>query len=603
MNNNKEKQIENIITIRDEIVSLIIEESYRIEKNKALELRELLTNIAVGMIGNSEELTRLKYDTYLRLNEGTLNFETLSYEDLEEVVNAENNELSKVKLLWLLQNRRDITENLKELVENVEIIQRLYDFMLSIALLDGDVNETSIKVMYIMLGEWKDYLDQSLFEDDEIEDSNDGVMFSIDNVKNQQSSIKKEPKKKQSSIGKKTIKDKEIKDKTSLKAVKEFSKLFEYEETSKRIIITSFKGGVTKIEVPNNINGKKVVISQKFTNYVNHEKLKRVKSIFIHDDVIVEKNSFARIKSLIEVRLPNTMTEVYNAMFMRCERLESVKLSKNTKVIGTQAFYFCKNLKEANLPENLTTIKDEAFNGCEVLTGIELPKMLESIGKKAFRDNFELEEIVIPDMVKVIQENTFLQCKNLKSIKLPEQLESIKDSAFSGCYSLKEINIPKSVHEIKSSAFGYCKSLKTMVVPEKINVIGPYLFQGCESLQNVTFLGVINKIDHHAFNGCSSLEKFEIDDSVETLGEYAFYDCISLKSIRLSESIESINGGLLSGCKELTEVYIPKNVKTIKTSAFNRCKKLKTIHINKDQVKLAKLISKEYPKIHIEYYS
>ena len=78
--------------------------------------------------------------------------------------------------------------------------------------------------------------------------------------------------------------------------------------------------------------------------------------------------------------LPDTVNEIPENCFVSNTSLVEVILGKNTKIIGTSAFYNCQNLYKCVLPEGLTEIQDEAF----VDTSIErliLPKSIEKLGK------------------------------------------------------------------------------------------------------------------------------------------------------------------------------------------------------------------------------
>lgn len=101
---------------------------------------------------------------------------------------------------------------------------------------------------------------------------------------------------------------------------------------------------------------------------------------------------------------------------------------------------------------------------------LKLPKNLKEIGDEAFWSCTSLESIEVSDSVEEIGENAFYNCRSLKSVKLPENLKKIGAWAFEYCKSLESVEIPDSVEEIDADAFYGCKSLKSI----KISPNHPY---------------------------------------------------------------------------------------------------------------------------------
>ena len=108
--------------------------------------------------------------------------------------------------------------------------------------------------------------------------------------------------------------------------------------------------------------------------------------------------------------------------------------SKPVTKIGNSAFEWSSVL-DIELPESITEIGEYAFYHCSNIMSIELPDGLTMIGESAFEWCISLASIEIPEGVKKIEWSTFYCCEDLTEAKIPEETE-IVENAFEGCDSL-----------------------------------------------------------------------------------------------------------------------------------------------------------------------
>ena len=133
--------------------------------------------------------------------------------------------------------------------------------------------------------------------------------------------------------------------------------------------------------------------------------------------------------------------------------LINVVLPNNITEIGSSAFSGCKSLKSVNIPNGVTRIGGYAFYQCTSLTGeLVIPNSVTSIDGYAFFST-GIESVVLPDKLQRINYNTFYKCSRLSEVKLPSTLKSIETAAFKECTSLQELRIPSSMEKIASDAF------------------------------------------------------------------------------------------------------------------------------------------------------
>ncbi len=230
--------------------------------------------------------------------------------------------------------------------------------------------------------------------------------------------------------------------------------------------------------------------------------------------------------------IPNSVIDIGDWSFEFCKSLESITILNNVISIGEGAFYYCSSLKNMEIPNHVTSINDSAFSYCE-----------------------SLESLTIGNGVEIIGNWTFEGCRSLTNISIPSSVIEIGVCAFYSCGTLENIDISNSVKNIGMWAFADCVSLKSIVMPKNITSIGSHMFSGCRSLTSVTLYDNIKNIDERAFSGCANLINIDIPESVISIGEAAFSWCESLESITMSNSVKNIYEDTFDGCNNLTDVY------------------------------------------------
>ena len=167
-----------------------------------------------------------------------------------------------------------------------------------------------------------------------------------------------------------------------------------------------------------------------------------------------------------------------------------IKLPENYKgenyEIAKKAFYDCDNLINIALPNSLTNIGEEAFYGCRSLASITLPNSLTNIGDYAFAFCSGLTSITLPNSLTSIEDYAFYRCTRLKSITLPNSLTSIGAYAFASCSGLTSITLPNSLTNIRNGVFCGCNNLTSITLPNSLISIGNYAFSVCTNLTSIT---------------------------------------------------------------------------------------------------------------------
>lgn len=90
--------------------------------------------------------------------------------------------------------------------------------------------------------------------------------------------------------------------------------------------------------------------------------------VYLLDGLItIEDGAFSNCSSLVDIRIPETVTRIGDNAFSGCGKLEVLVLNEGLVEIGAGAFANCVSLREVVIPASVTKIDETAFEGCEDL--------------------------------------------------------------------------------------------------------------------------------------------------------------------------------------------------------------------------------------------
>lgn len=176
--------------------------------------------------------------------------------------------------------------------------------------------------------------------------------------------------------------------------------------------------------------------------------------IIDNEIMIMSYNGTATSVNVPEIIDGKNVTQIGAYAFQESD-VVNVMLPDSITTIGYNAFANCKKLETINFPDGLKEIGDYAFTNCHSLKEVNLGNNVESIGKYAFQLCISLSEISVPGTVKKIQNHTFHGCRTVEELVFEEGVTSIEAEAALNMYALEKIVIPKSVTEIGEHALGY----------------------------------------------------------------------------------------------------------------------------------------------------
>ena len=363
--------------------------------------------------------------------------------------------------------------------------------------------------------------------------------------------------------------------------------------------ITGYSGSVSALAIPQTIDGHKVVAignsAFKGTCLVN---------VTIPDTVTeIGDLAFAYCEQLSSVQLSNSLVSLGHDVFLSCTSLTSIRIPKSLESVSIfygGPFKDCSALQNVELESGMTKIPNDLFKGCSGFTTITIPDTVTEIGEAAFAYT-NLTSIVIPDTVTDIENNAFSNCKQLSSVQLSNSLVSLGHDVFLSCTSLTSIRIPKSLESVSNiygGPFKDCSALQNVELESGMTKIPNGLLRGCPGFTTITIPDTVTEIGEAAFayTNLSSivipdsvttlgrsvfsntkLESIRVPDTVTGMGDHVFSGCTELKEVTLPNIRQNIMAGMFEGCTSLEKIVLPETVTAIRESAFKNCTSLKDI--------------------------
>lgn len=170
-------------------------------------------------------------------------------------------------------------------------------------------------------------------------------------------------------------------------------------------------------------------------------------------------------------------------------------------VLGANAFNGVKHLISIKIPKNIKRIGSQAFYQSSIRDVSFQEKQNIEIGDYAFAWS-DVENINLP-IGSILEEGCLAFCDKIRNIIFPEKLEIIPNRCFHHS-SIISISIPSSVKRIEGEAFTRC-ALDSISLPA-LTYIGGYAFSECTNLRELRVPSTLEKIENEAFSGCN-LEK------------------------------------------------------------------------------------------------
>lgn len=318
--------------------------------------------------------------------------------------------------------------------------------------------------------------------------------------------------------------------------------------------------------------------------------------------VKIGNEAFKKLKTLLYVRMPDTISEIGSASFSGCVNLKTIIFPKRTNEplkLVSSCFEFC-GIEELILDQTyIETIPDRAFYGCPNLKTVKL-NGVKSVEMLAFSCCHLLESVIHTGELNSIGDRSFEYCEKLtvfKGIHSQHNLDTI--TALGGSsfqYSgIRDIVFHKDLHSLNQS-FYYCKDLGTVDCSQNSNLAIQFLGS---KIGTIIFPADITRISSSAFQNVK-MDILVIPDTVTTISSRGFYEA-KINKIVFGAGITTIGTEAFSYAKttydfsriteeltiehkafannNFTSFYFPKTTVSIGSAVLEGCNKLEVLSI------------------------
>ena len=260
-----------------------------------------------------------------------------------------------------------------------------------------------------------------------------------------------------------------------------------------------------------------------------------------------------------------------------------IKEIAGEKVVGRiakNAFNGNDTLVEIIVPETVTEIEAGAFSKMKKLTKITLP----FVGKTAKADSYmyqtgegaEKSVDMERSLAYIFGEEEYAYGEKVTAIYGKESITRYLPSG------LQEVTIaPSGEYNIPMYAFSGIALLSKVNLTGKITEIGEHAFEGCRDLKEINIPATVKTIYAYAFNNCEYLTNglvFDADSTLETIKERAFANG-KLAEITIPASVKVIGEGCFEK-SELGKVTLPASLQKLGAYAFYKCANLSVLDVS-----------------------
>ncbi len=320
-------------------------------------------------------------------------------------------------------------------------------------------------------------------------------------------------------------------------------------------------------------------------------------------------NSFRGL-GMMDVSLPETLTEISGEAFRNCTSLTSIIIPQGVTTLGQRAFMDCSSLADVTVSEDFSDLYVDVFSGTPWLDALCTGDFLILNGKLLSYKGTS-EEITIPSGVTEIGKEAFYNCETLNRVTIPEGVTSIDERAFNSGVT---IDLPVSVTHLGVNAFGgRVRAYEIVHGGYTVNYSGTKeqwyaIAKDCYQRWGVLYQkyfdeyfyenihctdGTIYAMGKCGYNLTWEMDtegNLEINGEGEMYANYVYrrdhYDeygcaapwlCISpsaIKTVTLTEGVTYVGDFAFWGCDQLTQVTAAGTVSSVGRAAFYGCSSL-----------------------------
>ena len=187
--------------------------------------------------------------------------------------------------------------------------------------------------------------------------------------------------------------------------------------------------------------------------------------------------AFNDCSTLEHLTLNEGLTEIESCAFGGCAALKELKLPSTVQILGESLFRELP-LLEMEIPDSVTEIGVSLFDGCDKLERVVVGKRVPKLTFRMFAGCESLTSVTLKEgYLDSLDGYCFIGCKRLTTLALPSTVRTIDAWAFEDCTALRSVVINKGLTELCSSAFENCKALHYVYFQGDKPAVGENIFR------------------------------------------------------------------------------------------------------------------------------
>ena len=316
---------------------------------------------------------------------------------------------------------------------------------------------------------------------------------------------------------------------------------------------------------------------------------------------------FVNRPEIDEIILPPNVKELGDRVFSNFKHAKILKITKETGLIGKDAFKNMTSLEEVQIPD-----KSHIIGTQDLPDNIKIKYGNEEHTKSTWKAKWNQENLTLEDSVISLSYNALKECDKIKTLDT-NKVEQISANTLPNA-NLKELTLNDTIKQvIKKELFNPDFSIEKLNIGKALDVIDLHnQLKQIKEIKHVKILETISKISDNAFKDVN-IQKIDLASTIKEIGKNAFenskiteidlknteiisedaFNASQLKKVTFNNStLKSIKNRAFANCA-FDNINFPDNIDDIADDAFAESSILNTLSIGKllEKANIGKVIS------------
>ena len=225
---------------------------------------------------------------------------------------------------------------------------------------------------------------------------------------------------------------------------------------------------------------------------------------------------FVNRPEIDEIILPPNVKELGDGVFSNFKHAKILKITKETGLIGKDAFKNMTSLEEVQIPD-----KSHIIGTNDLPDNIKIKYGNEEHTKATWKAKWNQENLTLEDSVTSLSYNALKECDKIKTLDT-NKVEQISANTLPNA-NLKELTLNDAIKQvIKKELFNPDFSIEKLNIGKALDVIDLHnQLKQIKEIKHVKILETISKISDNAFKDVN-IQKIDLASTIKEIGKNAF---------------------------------------------------------------------------------